>query len=136
MAMPLIASAASAVQLLDNQVLAWGLIGWHIEHPPKSRPSVSVLMAQYRRDWMQVFAARDPRIFDSQIIANLRQGTAFVASASMIAMGGGIALLGNADRLRGVAQDLTLESGPIVLWEIKLMLVLAIIANAFLMISV
>ena len=29
---------------------AWLLIGWFIEHPPQSRPSVSLLMQDYRRE--------------------------------------------------------------------------------------
>ena len=113
-------------------LLAWVASTRIIEHPPASRPSVSQIMAGYRRDWMLQFLTRDPRIFDSQIIANLRQGTAFFASASMIAIGGGFALLGNADLLRGVAQDLTLESGPVIVWEIKILLLLLFAANAFL----
>lgn len=103
-----------------------------IENAPKSHPSTSQIMAEYRRDWMRQFVDRDPRIFDSQIIASLRQGTAFFASASMIAIGGGFALLGNAERLRGVAQDLTLESDPIFLLEVKLLVLLLFAANAFL----
>ena len=103
-----------------------------IENAPKSFPSTSQIMAEFRRDWMRQFVQRDPRIFDSQIISSLRQGTAFFASASMIAIGGGFALLGNAERLRGVAQDLTLESDPIFLLEVKLLVLLLFAANAFL----
>jgi uncharacterized membrane protein len=103
-----------------------------IEHPPLSRPSVSHLMAGFRREWMREFVLRDPRIFDSQIVANLRQGTAFFASGSMIAIGGGFALVGNADMLRGLAQDLTLGRDPVVVWEVKIMLMLLFAANAFL----
>ncbi len=118
-----------AVALL---LIAWIGSTWIVEHPPKGRPSVSRLMAEYRREWMRVFVTRDPRIFDSQIVSNLRQGTAFFASASMISIGGGFALLGSADRLRGVAQDLTLGEDPVIVWEIKLLLLLVFAANAFL----
>ncbi|SEL53628.1 Uncharacterized membrane protein [Roseivivax marinus] len=103
-----------------------------IEHPPKSYPSVSTLMARYRREWMRHFVTRQPRIFDSQIISNLRQSTAFFASGSMLAIGGGFALVGNADMLSGVAEDLTLGADPVVVWEIKLILMLLFAANAFL----
>lgn len=110
----------------------WLGISHIIEHPPKRRPSTSQLMAEYRRIWMREFVTREPRIFDSQIVASLRQGTAFFASASMIAIGGGLALLGNADQLRGVAQDLTASADPVVVWELKLILMLIMAANAFL----
>ena len=113
-------------------VVCWVGCSLIVEHPPKSYPSTSQIMAGFRREWMRQFVDRDPRIFDSQIISSLRQGTAFFASASMIAIGGGFALLGNAERLRGVAQDLTLESDPIFMLEVKLLVLLLFAANAFL----
>ncbi|MGR3369380.1 MAG: DUF599 domain-containing protein [Sagittula sp.] len=111
---------------------AWVAATLVIEHPPAWRPSVSALMARYRREWMEAFVTRNPRIFDSQIVASLRQGTSFFASASMIAIGGGFALLGNAERLQGVAQDLTPSTDPVVVLEIKLILMLLFASNAFL----
>ena len=113
-------------------ILAWAAIGWRIENATTAKPSVSGLVAQYRRDWMVQFVARDPRIFDSAILTTLRQGASFFASASMIAIGGGMALLGNTDRLDGVAQDLTLSSAPELVWEVKILLVVLFLANAFL----
>jgi uncharacterized membrane protein len=103
-----------------------------VEHPPRSYPSTSLLMAEYRRRWLVVFVTREPRIFDSQVITSLRRETAFFASTSMIAIGGGLALLGNAERLRGVAQDLTQTEAPVFVWEIKVMVMLVFAANAFL----
>ncbi|WP_299787120.1 DUF599 domain-containing protein [uncultured Marivita sp.] len=113
-------------------VVSWIGCTLVVENAPKSYPSTSQIMAGFRRDWMRQFVTRQPRIYDGQIIASLRQGTAFFASASMIAIGGGFALLGNAERLRGVAQDLTLESDPIFLLEVKLLVLLLFAANAFL----
>lgn len=113
-------------------LLAWLGVTPIIENAPASRPSTAQLMARYRREWMTHFITREPRIFDSQIVGNLRQGTAFFASACMIAIGGGFALLGNAESLRGVAQDLTQNADPIVVWETKLLVILLIATNAFL----
>ncbi len=110
----------------------WFTIGWITENPPKNKPSVSKLMVFYRQEWMRQFILRDPRIYDAQILSNLRQGTAFFASTSMIAIGGGLALIGNAERLTGVASDLTLTNVPTIVWEIKLIIMLFFIANAFL----
>ncbi|MDC0739199.1 DUF599 domain-containing protein [Cognatishimia sp. SS12] len=113
-------------------ISGWLIVGWFTENPPKGRPSVSSLMVFYRQEWMRQFVLRDPRIYDAQILGNLRQGTAFFASASMIAIGGGLALIGNAERLTGVATDLTLVSAPTIVWEIKLIVMLFFVANAFL----
>ncbi|MEO8243632.1 MAG: DUF599 domain-containing protein [bacterium] len=111
--------------------IAWALTGFVAEHPPASRPSVSQLMTDYRYRWMHEFLTRAPRIFDAALIDSLRQGTAFFASASMIAIGGGVAMIGNAATLQGLAQDLTLGLDASQL-RIKLIVVLALLANALL----
>lgn len=113
-------------------VLAWLAIGWRIEHPSRNKPSVSVLMAGYRREWMQQMITREPRIFDATILGSLRQGTAFFASASLISIGGVLALVGNTDRLMDVAGDLTQTSDPVIVWEVKLLVILFFVTNAFL----
>ncbi len=113
-------------------LIAWVSITRLIEHPPKRRPSTSVLMAAYRREWMRQMIFRDPRILDAQMAGILRQGTAFFASASMISIGGGFALIGNTDVLQGLAQDLTLDGDPVVVWETKIILMLGFATNAFL----
>lgn len=112
-------------------VAGWWTTGFLVEHPPKSRPSVSVVMAQYRRDWMHEFVTRSPRIFDANVIDSLRQGTAFFASACMIAIGGGVALIGDGSRLEGLADDLTLAQEGVII-EVKIILVVAFLANALL----
>ena len=112
--------------------LAWGGIGWTIERANSKRPSVSVLMAGYRREWMTRFVSRDTRVFDANILANLRQGTTFFASASMIGIGGGLALIGNKEQLLGIAKDLTLDAAPAVVWEVKILVVVLFLANGFL----
>lgn len=110
----------------------WVWINWRIEKTSPNKPSVSVLMDNFRRDWMQQMVTREPRIFDAQLVSNLRQGTAFFASASMIAIGGGLALIGNTERLAGLANDLTLGNAPTVVWEIKILVLLLFLSNAFL----
>jgi uncharacterized membrane protein len=112
-------------------VSAWAGIGWLIEHPPRTRRSVTMLMETYRRDWMAQMVTRQPRIFDASIIESLRQGTAFFASTCMIAIGGGVAVIGNSDRMRGLTDDLTIISGEVPI-EVKIIIVLLLLANALL----
>lgn len=113
-------------------LLGWVAIGRAIELPPKGRPSVSALMTRYRGDWMRQMVTRQPRIFDATILSTLRQGTSFFASASMIMIGAGLALIGNTEHLLGLAEDLTLDTAPAVVWELKLLAILLFVANAFL----
>lgn len=113
-------------------VLSWFVLGYLIEHPPKSRPSVTVLVSDRRRDWMRVFVTREPRIFDSQILASLRQGTSFFASTCIFAIGGVLALAKNTDPLVGVAQEITATTTPVLLIELKLAFVALFLTVAFL----
>lgn len=112
-------------------ILAWLIAGWVSEHPPGARPSVSSLMEDYRRDWMKTFVTRQPRIFDATLIDSLRQGTAFFASACMIAIGGGIAVIGNAAAVQRLTDELPLSgTGPEV--ALKMLPVIGFLANALL----
>jgi len=120
--------AAAAIFL----VVSYWVLGWVIEHPPKSRPSVTLIMSENRREWLRVFIGREPRIFDSQIMGSLRQGTAFFASTCIFAIGGVFALITNTDPLRGVAAEITTDDVPIVVWQVKLGLVALMLTNGFL----
>lgn len=111
---------------------SWYLVGWFTEHPPRRYPSVSVLMRDYRREWMTQLITRSPRIFDANILATLREGTAFFASACLIAIGGGLALIGNTDQLAGVARQFDMDHVPALKWEIKIVVALFFVANALL----
>ncbi|MFD1881444.1 DUF599 domain-containing protein [Paracoccus pacificus] len=112
--------------------LAWLSTGWIIEHPPARHPSVSVLMKAYRREWMRQLITRQPRIFDSATQEGLRQATSFYASACMIAIGGGVALLGNTERLAGIATELELGRAPLIIYEVKIVTALFLVVTAFL----
>lgn len=109
----------------------WLASGWVIEYPPASLPSVSVLMQEYRRDWMRTFVTRQPRIFDATVIDSLRQGTAFFASASMIAIGGGIAAIGNSRTVETLAADLPLATDRLD-FALHMLPVIGLLANALL----
>lgn len=135
--MPLTLHLPLSLTATDLVALAFLLVAWFgtgrlIEKPPASRPSVSMLMRRYRRDWMVQFVHREPRIFDGNILSSLREGTSFYASACMIAIGGGLALIGNTDPLAGIARDLEATEVPSLVWKVKILLVLGFLANAFL----
>lgn len=107
-------------------------IAWRIETTRFARLSVSLIMQEYRRKWLREFVTRQPRVFDASILSNLRQGTLFFASSSMIAIGGGLALIGNPQPLADVASDLTSGQTPPVVLEIKILLILLFLVTAFL----
>ncbi|MDW3223317.1 MAG: DUF599 domain-containing protein [Paracoccaceae bacterium] len=110
----------------------WIAIGFWVEHPSAKHKSTSLIMAGYRQEWMRQMVTREPRIFDAHVLGTLRQGTAFFASTSVIAIGGTLAVIGNAERLAGVASDITLMDHPTIVWELKLMVLALFLTNAFL----
>lgn len=110
----------------------WQGLGWLIENPPAARPSVSVLMRAHRREWMRVFITREPRIFDANILTTLRESTSFFGSACMIAIGGCLALIGNVERLRGLALQFDLAHSSVAAWDIKIIVTMLLVVSAFL----
>jgi len=129
--------AIGPFSLTDGIALAlllasWMLIGFMIEYEG-SRRSTHALISDYRTRWMAEMLKRENRIVDMTILATLRQGAAFFTSASMIGIGGSVALIGKAESLQSLAADLSADlSAPRVVWEAKLILVVAIMASAFL----
>lgn len=120
---------AAAVTILFLSLL---ITGYVIEHPPAGRPSVTKIMSANRLAWMRVFVTREPRIFDSQIVSSLRQGTSFFASTCILAIGGVLALLSNTEPLQGVAVEFTAMDVPILVFQVKLGVVVLLLTNAFL----
>ncbi len=112
--------------------LGWFLIGFLIDRNGKRR-STHALISDFRSRWMIEMVGRENRVADIQILSSLRQGTAFFMSASMIGIGGTLALLGSADTLEQVATEVSPElSAPQLVWEIKLIVVAMILVSAFL----
>ncbi|MCY4336761.1 MAG: DUF599 domain-containing protein [Litoreibacter sp.] len=132
-----IAGTLSLLSVLDWAALAllvssWFLLGLRIEHPSKAHPSVSIIMADYRREWMRQLITRQPRIFDATLLNALRQGTSFFASTCIIAIGGLLAVIGNTERLQNVAAEFALAQDALFLWQLKLLVVVLLLTHAFL----
>lgn len=111
---------------------AWLFIGWITENPPARHPSVGKLMEGYRRAWMREFVTRTPRLFDSAMIDGLRQSTTFFASTALVAVGGGLALIGKPEQITALASDFALGDAPRLLWQVRILTAVLFGANAFL----
>jgi len=126
-----------ALSQIDFAAAAWFLIAWFgfnflIDVSPLRKKTLSSAMDDYRRGWMISMCLRDVRIMDTSIISGLQQGTAFFASTSLIAIGGGFALLDATDRILQVVGDLSVPVAENrALWEIKVLGLMLIFAYAF-----
>jgi uncharacterized membrane protein len=94
--------------------------------------SVIMAMDEHRRRWMLATLARDNRIADIAAIGNLMQSTGFLATTSILILGGLVAMLSASDLGQRVVAALPYASVPSqLLWEIKIGLLLLIFINAF-----
>ncbi|MBB3974328.1 DUF599 family protein [Hansschlegelia beijingensis] len=68
---------------------------WFVHHlvSERSPGGLSSVMARRRREWMGRMSAREARMPDSITMQGLQNGSAFFASTSLIAIGGGLAAL-------------------------------------------
>ena len=115
------------LQTLDFIALWFFLFTWFgfeylTDYSPLASKSLTGLMSEQRKEWMLVMAERELRIVDTSIMAGLLQGTAFFASASILAIGGCFALLGSTDVVLQVYSDLPIDDElSRGLWEFKIL---------------
>lgn len=122
---------------LDVYALLWFAVVWTgysiaADHTPLRKYSVSTAMSRYRREWMCRMVERETRIVDAQLHGNLLHGIGFFATATILAIGGLLALLGATDRAIQVLSDLPfVDETSRVLWELKTLLLVLIFIYAF-----
>lgn len=119
-----------------------GAVGWFVTcwvgyaffSEWKGTNSASLLsrMDHYRHEWMRRTIARENRIVDTAIVQNLYQGNNFLASTSILALGGLAALLGASTHAVSVVASLPMaqassEAG----FEVKILLLIIVFVYAF-----
>ena len=96
------------------------------------RQSLAQAIQAQRIKWMLNMPKRENPAFDAILLGSLSQGNAFFASTTAIAIGGLIALTGSSDKAQIIVERLPFvaHAHPS-LWEMKLMLLMAIFIFAF-----
>jgi uncharacterized membrane protein len=113
-------------------LLEWSVYAITLEHTAYGRDSLSARMHIYREIWMRNMLERETRMVDTQIMGSLQNGTAFFASTSLLAVGGGLALLRSTNEALGVLSALPINLSPSpALWEIKCVGLILIFIYAF-----
>ncbi len=113
-------------------VLAWAVYAITLERTAHGRNSLNARMSIYREVWVRRILDREARMVDMQIMASLQNGTAFFASTTLLAIGGGLTLLRSTEEAMSVLSTLPLgiRSSP-ALWEIKCVGLIVIFVYAF-----
>ncbi len=126
-----------AFTYLDLIAIGWFLIAWFgqswlAERSPWAKHSLNHAMNRQRHIWIRRMSERDLRMIDTSIMAGLQNGTAFFASTSLLAIGGGFALLNATDRVIEVFRDLPFGLSMLrVSYEAKVIGLVAMYAYAF-----
>jgi uncharacterized membrane protein len=123
--------------ILDILALAWFIGAWlaysaAIERTARGKDGLNALMNNYRDEWMERLLAREMRMVDAQVTAALQNGTAFFASASLIAIGGTLTLLRSTDQIVNLMMLMPFGGSQTpALWEAKMLGLAVIFAYAF-----
>lgn len=92
--------------------------------------------ARLRHTWMRNMCDREVRVADSALLGNLMRSVSFFASASILILGGLVALLGAGERAYAVIQDLPLVAeSPKGVFETKVVLLAGVFVYAFFQIT-
>lgn len=124
----LAAFAAFAVLWVGYTMLA--------EHRTLLGRSLSAVMTRHRLVWMRAVCERDNRVSDTALIGNLMRSVAFFASATLLVLGGLLALLSSGERGYAVFRDLPFaQDAGIESFEAKVVLLAGVFVYAFFQIT-
>lgn len=111
---------------------AWSGYAWFARHWGLRRASLLATTNRYRRAWMLQATARDPRVLDGIITQSLSSSPSFFASATIIIIGGLLALLGTTDKAAEFVREIPFAARTTLLvFELKVLVLLGIFVNAF-----
>ena len=111
---------------------AWVGYAWFARHGGMRRASLLDTTNRHRRSWMLQATARDPRVLDGIIIQSLSSSPSFFASATIIIMGGLLALLGTTDKAAEFVREIPFATRTsMAVFELKVLVLLGIFVNAF-----
>ncbi|HVL02792.1 MAG TPA: DUF599 domain-containing protein, partial [Dongiaceae bacterium] len=92
----------------------------------------SNILHRQRRRWMHEMLARDNRVADASLLANLERNVAFFASSTLIILAGVLTLMSATDKAISIANELPFAmDGSAASWEVKLILLSCIFVYAF-----
>lgn len=110
----------------------WFGYGWYADRISARRKGLMHVVHDCRLQWMSVMLQRDNRIMDSSLVGNLVNSVSFFASTTMYIIAGLLAVMGTTEKAISFAASFAfVRPESKVMWELKLMLLLAIFVYAY-----
>lgn len=110
----------------------WLAYAWYSRRASRSGATLLAVTNQWRRRWMLQSTGRDPRVLDGVIVQSLSSSPAFFASATLIIIGGLLALLGTTEKAADFVREIPFAARTSMLvFELKLLVLMAVFVFAF-----
>ncbi|MFM9968907.1 MAG: DUF599 domain-containing protein [Burkholderiales bacterium] len=124
--------SSTDIAALGLFAICWWGFPWYAASHARSRPSLGPLINNYRREWMVEVLSRDMRMVDTSILASLGNSATFFSSTTILILGGLLAMLSTSEEILAAIGKLPLAVRTTAqIWEMKVMLMLAIFTYAF-----
>ncbi len=96
---------------VDLIALAWFFTCWfgyafYAEKRAATKPCLSNVLHRHRVRWMEQMIARENRVADASLLANLERNVSFFASSTLIILAGVMTALGAVDKFQGATNDI------------------------------
>jgi len=99
---------------------------------PLKRPSILAATNRFRLRWIKVSLTRDPRVLGGIITQTLSNTPAFFSSTTILIIGGLLALMGTTDKAAELVREIPFsQATPILVFEFKILVLIAIFVYAF-----
>ncbi|MCG8668937.1 MAG: DUF599 domain-containing protein [Pseudomonadales bacterium] len=101
----------SGLTIVDLVALVWFFACWfgyayYSEQKALRKDSLSSVLHRHRINWMRQMLARENRVADASLIANLERNVSFFASSTLLILAGVLTALGSVAELHGAAQKI------------------------------
>lgn len=121
----------------DTAAVLWFVASWliytrYVQVAARKRPGLTSTLIKTRRDWMTQLLARDNRITDTSIIANLERNVSFLASSALLIVAALLTTLASTEQAVNILASIPFTNqASRELWEAKVLLLAVVFIYAF-----
>lgn len=99
------------LSFLDIGALCWFFLCWfgyayYAERKATTKACLSSVLHRHRIRWMEQMIARENRVADASLIANLERNVSFFASSTLLILAGVVTALGAVEKFHGATHEI------------------------------